>query len=221
MADTPAWPAAVAAAGTSALGTLVVDDPFTTELLSCVADQGTSLAGLAVTDGRLGVTDTADHSFHRSGVTVTDAAHIIKVIPGSISPRLIYLAAKFVDAANYLMAQDNSDDVTGIRVIWSVAGAISGGTPLARPAAPGGEPYWMVLRVMGNAVAFELHIIDPAAGVAPYASSVFLLTGASSAALGAGVAGAPGLRLTSSIVAGAWQLDDWRVKTPPTDRAAF
>lgn len=203
--------------------TAALDDDFSVDrLANYVADQGSSKTGLVVTGGLLTVTDTNDHSFHHGTLTVVDAKHMLKVVPGASTAWLFYLAAKFVSDGNMLMLQAHGASGTNYTAYSQVAGAYTSLGTLAMPSAAGGQPHWIVLRHNGNHVAFEAWRTNPAYGNGmPFSRLDVILSGTAATTLGAGVAAAPGARISGGGSSN-WKLDDWVVvNESAASRTAF
>lgn len=192
---------------------------FATLPTDITADQSTSLTGLAVSGGLLTKTDANDHSFHLTSQTVTDYKAMVKVVPGALTGttganRIIYLCGKYIDDSNFLMFQDGAGSGS-INLFQFVAGS---GTNLGSVSSPGvgtnAKPYWLVLRQSGNVVRAEVYTSDPRLFPANLATGVtsVTLSGTAITALGAGVAGKPGLRHGGGST--DWALDDWVVVEP-------
>jgi len=198
----------------SASGAPDWDDDFSASRLgSYTADQATSLSGLVVSGGRLTSTDTHDHSWHHSTVSVIDAKHIVKVVPGTTTAYVVYLLMKYIDDNNFLMFEVLNGS-TSASLYQCVAGAYTSLATPNSPLAANGDPAWFVCRQSGNGVRTEIWTTNPLLGGVPYSAASITMSGTAKTALGAGVAGKPGLRLAGyagGITSTDWALDDWTV----------
>jgi hypothetical protein len=198
-----------------------LDDNFSSDRSSewTVHEAGT-LSGLVVSGGVLSFTGALDHDFHHSSVLVADAKHVLKINPATNA--MVAIHPKWIDANNWFAFQYYAAGAN-IDLVKKVGGSVTGSAAIAS-SVPTTIPFWMVARVHRNRVVVETYQIDPLLGANPVQSASVTLSGGDAAALGAGVSGKPGLRVSgydlSSLVASTVTVDDWIVVSEE-DRTGF
>lgn len=197
------------------------DDNFSTDRLAeYTSTFGTSKTGLLVADGVLSVTDALDHSQRHSTLSVVDAKHMLKVIPGSSTAFLFNLVAKYLDDQNHLMMQAHSAAGNLYTCYQHHANTYTNLGQIGMPSITDGPPHWIVIRQTGNHLTFETWKSNPMFGNGqPFSKLDAILTAAAIPVLGAGVSLPPGFRIHGMNGAN-WKLDDWVVVTA-SDRASF
>jgi len=207
--------------------TVIQDETFDAIHPNWVANQGGTLTGAAVSGGKLISTNTSDHAFYRSDITVVDAVHIIKTTVGT-NPYVTQLVAKTTPAGNILMVQAvyAAGGSATAYVLPAGGGASQALFTFAQPnSPPAGTVFWLVIRVSGNRVIGECWMHDPRFGGTPFGQNSGELNTAQKLLVGAGVAGHPGLRYVgfNGTVFGATDqtLDDWVIIDPSTKRYVF
>lgn len=190
----------------------LLDEPFNTDLAAYTADFGTSKTGLVVSGGQLSSSDSNDHSMH-AAFNVPDVCKMMVKASGiSGSNHTVALWVKNVDDNNIILAQFLGG---AFNLYKRVAGSYVVLSTFSHSTAI--SVWWLVVRLSGNTIVSEMWSSDPLIqGTKPALTATAVLTGADATALGAGVNGKPGLRLTGNGGAGATPvvLDDWIVAVP-------
>ncbi len=192
----------------------LIEELFASNKLSeYTFDQGTHEAGMTVEGGYLQYTDENDHSFHIPALKGTDNFHSVKVLRGSgtYTP-IVYLMLKWIDEENFLMLQVGGGYILYARVAgtYNVCGS-------STQELTEGTPEWLWANVVGNKIEFGLSNTDPKRELPKTGVHEATLAGSLATALGSGVEGSIGLRLTSYYAgfhANKTKLTEWVVGTP-------
>lgn len=185
-----------------------IEEHFDALPSAITAISGTSLTGLSASSGQLASGDTNNHEFLRDATLVSDARHLLKITPSGGFTTAMYL--KWINATNYLVMQ-YAGGASG--QLYGMVGGV-GPTQLTTFTIPSTTlKQWWVARVTGNRVKVEAWLTDPRLGGVAEQSAGYTLAGGDATALGDGVSGQAGLRLTGAGGTGATatKLDDWLV----------
>lgn len=206
------------------------DDPFDVDLLDNYRrTQGTFRGGLYVKASKLKTSDAMDHLMVHRSLRVVDNRQLLKVVPGPTTYGLVSILLKYIDDANWLMYQHAAYD-NNASLYTTVNGSTVQAVFMNEGARAGGDPFWMVSRIIGSEVKCECYDTDPhSANAALRVSMSYTLPSAGNVAatLGAGVKGYPGFRLIgfngAAVAQTDWGFDDWTVapNVRNTDRSAF
>ena len=187
-------------------------------------NQGSIVTGLEIFNGTLRQTaaDNKDHDFSREDISVIDAVHVLKTIPATFHCVAVYL--KFIDDMHWVSIQ-SLDQANNVQLLYRNGGSVVTLASFAHHNEL--QPFWLVGRMVGDAIQAELHIVDPRYGGNPFSSAAVNLRTNSvpaATALGADIAGSPGCRVTSynsAFVVGATRVDDWVVMERESNSYAF
>lgn len=149
--------------GAALLPGMVVDDDFNVNRLSSyIATQGGGDPTTLTVSGGLLTNNTGGYVAPRNQRLYRNARSLIGILPGASATWQIRLYPKYINDQNLIYCIAHSGSPGTLQVAQRIAGVDTVlGSTLPAPSAPGGAPWWFVMRQYENNLVVDVYQMPP------------------------------------------------------------